>query len=222
MSLLTPQRPADGAHTHSAATMVPDQSRAERTTSFDVSDFPVPHGREEDWRFTPVDRLGAFFRDEATGGSLAQEHVLPEGVTVSTISAAEWRALGVPAPQDRAAAVAAAHSDGVTVVDVPAEAELTEPVRIRLTGTGPGLVHEHLARPRRPLRRATVVVEHHGVRRLLRGPHGPRGRRLRRHRRLRAGVGRRVPPPRASTTSSSAGTPGPATSPSPSVAASSG
>ena len=33
MSLLTPQRPASGAHTDSAATMVPDQSRAERTTS---------------------------------------------------------------------------------------------------------------------------------------------------------------------------------------------
>ncbi len=163
MSLLTPQRPADGAHTHSAATMVPDQSRAERTTSFDVSDFPVPHGREEDWRFTPVDRLGVFFRDEATAGSLAQEHLLPEGVTVSTISAPEWRALGVPAPQDRAAAAAAAHADGVTVVDVPAEAELTEPVRIRLTGTGPGLVHENLLVRVGRFARATVVVEHHGV-----------------------------------------------------------
>ena len=66
MSLLTPQRPTEGAHTHSAATMVPDASRAERTASFDVADFPVPHGREEAWRFAPVDRLGAFFRDSAS------------------------------------------------------------------------------------------------------------------------------------------------------------
>ena len=57
MSLLTPQRPTAGAHTDSAATMVPNQSRAERTTSYAVADFPQPTGREEEWRFTPVDRL---------------------------------------------------------------------------------------------------------------------------------------------------------------------
>ncbi len=163
MSLLTPQRPTDGAHTHSAATMVPDQSRAERTTSFDVADFLVPHGREEDWRFTPVDRLGVFFRDEAAGATLGHDHVLPDGVTVSTMSTADWRALGVPAPQDRAAATAAAHADGVTVLDVPAEAELTEPVRLRLTGTGPDLVHENILVRVGRFARATVVVEHTGV-----------------------------------------------------------
>ena len=70
MSLLTPQRPAAGAHTHDAASLVPDQSRAERTTSYAVADFALPTGREEEWRFTPVDRLGALFRDEATGARL--------------------------------------------------------------------------------------------------------------------------------------------------------
>jgi len=49
MSLLTPQRPSQGAHTDSAATMVPDQSRAERTASFEVADFPVPRHREPAW-----------------------------------------------------------------------------------------------------------------------------------------------------------------------------
>ena len=47
-----------GSHTDSAAAFVPDQSRAERPTSFDVGAFPIPNGREEEWRFTPVDRLG--------------------------------------------------------------------------------------------------------------------------------------------------------------------
>ena len=85
-----PTDPTAGAHTHSAATMVPDQSRAERRASFDPADFAVPHGREEEWRFTPVDRLGAFFRDEATGAcldwllfrpELSLEHVLDEVLT---------------------------------------------------------------------------------------------------------------------------------------------
>ena len=163
MSLLTPQRPTEGAHTHSAATMVPDQSRAERTTSFEVADFPVPHGREEEWRFTPVDRLGTFFRDEATGACLEWDQTLPEGVTLTSLPVADWRALGVPAPQDRAAAVAAAHSGGVGVVDVPAEAELGEPVRIRLSGSGQDLVHGHVLLRVGRFAKATVVLEHTGV-----------------------------------------------------------
>lgn len=163
MSLLNPPRPSDGAHTDSAATMVPDRSRAERTASFDPSAFPVPHGREEEWRFTPVDRLGPFFRDEPTGAALGREESLPEGVTVSTLPVEAWRALGVPKPQDRAAAVAAAQSGGVTVVDVPAEAELTEPVRIRLSGTGSDLVHGHLLVRVGRFARATVVLEHTGT-----------------------------------------------------------
>ncbi|NHA69060.1 Fe-S cluster assembly protein SufD [Phycicoccus flavus] len=163
MSLLTPQRPSEGAHTHSAATMVPDQSRAERTASFVVADFPVPHGREEDWRFSPVDRLGAFFRDEATGACLDWAESLPEGVTLEGLPVEDWRALGVPAPQDRAAAVAAAHSGGVGVLDVPAETELTEPVRVRLTGGEQDLVHGHLMVRVGRFSRATVVLEHAGV-----------------------------------------------------------
>lgn len=163
MPLLTPQRPTEGAHTHSAATMVPDQSRAERTASFDVDAFPVPHGREEEWRFTPVDRLGTFFRDEATGECLTWEESLPEGVTVSTLPVADWQALGVPAPQDRAAAVAAAHSGGVALVEVPAEAELAEPVRLRLTGGEQGLVHGHVTVRVGRFAKATVLLEHDGT-----------------------------------------------------------
>ena len=120
------------------------------------------HGREEDWRFTPVDRLTDFFRDEETGASLAREETLPQGVTLSTMSTATWRALGVPAPQDRSAAIAAAHSGGVTVIEVPADAELTEPVRIRLTGTAQELVHGHLLVRVGRHAKATVILEHDG------------------------------------------------------------
>ena len=163
MSLLTPQRPASGAHTDSAATMVPDQSRAERTTSYDVADFPLPTGREEEWRFTPVDRLGMLFRDEASGAHLTWEQSLPDGVTLRTASPDEVRASGAPAPGDRAAAVAAAHSGGVTVLDIPAEAELDEPVRVRLHGGDHEVVHGHLHVQVGRFARATVVLEHAGT-----------------------------------------------------------
>ncbi|WP_392542027.1 Fe-S cluster assembly protein SufD [Oryzobacter telluris] len=162
MSLLTPQRPTAGAHTDSAATMVPNQSRAERTTSFTVADFPTPHGREEEWRFTPVDRLGALFHDAATGAHLRWEQTLPDGVALSTISLEEARAAGVPAPSDRAAAVAAAHSGGAALLEVPADAEVDEPIRVRLTGEGE-VVHGHLVIKIGRFARATVVLEHTGT-----------------------------------------------------------
>lgn len=140
----------------------PDQSRSERTRSFDPADFPRPTGREEEWRFTPVDRLGAFFRDETTGASLEVGTDIPEGVTASTISVQEWRALGVPAPADRAAAVAAARSGGVTVVDIPRETTLAQPVRLTLGGEGDTLVHGHLMVRAGRFSRGTVVLEHTG------------------------------------------------------------
>ena len=158
-----PTDPTAGAHTHSAATMVPDQSRAERTQSYAVADFPVPHGREEDWRFTPVAELAALFADESTGNCLDWAEQLPEGVTLTSMSVQEWQATGAPRPADRAAVVAAANSGGVAVLDVPAEAELTEPVRINLTGDDQGVVHGHLLVRVGRHARATIVVGHSGT-----------------------------------------------------------
>ena len=149
------------AHTHSAETMVPDASRGERTRSWEVADFPVPTGREEDWRFTPVNRLTDLFAEDGTTDELQVEHVLPKGVTRTTLPKEEWRA-GAQAPADRAAVVAAAGSEEVTVLDIPAEAELTEPVRIRLSGQGGGIarsVHQVRAGA---FSKATVVIEHSG------------------------------------------------------------
>ena len=158
-----PTDPTAGAHTHSAATMVPDQSRSERTASYAVADFPVPHGREEDWRFTPVAELAALFADEATGHCLDWAEELPEGVTLSSLSVEEWQATGAPKPADRAAVVAAAHSGGVAVLDIPAEAELTDPVRINLSGDDPRVVHGHLLVRVGRHARATIVVGHTGT-----------------------------------------------------------
>lgn len=159
MSLLTPSLEA---HTHSAETMVPDASRAERTTSYAVADFPLPTGREEEWRFTPLDRLGSLFRDERTGACLDWAEQLPEGVTLSTLSVAEWRASGAPKPGDRAAAVAAAHSGGVGLIDIPANTELDAPVRVDLSGTPDQVVHGHLEVRVGNHARATVVLGHRG------------------------------------------------------------
>lgn len=168
MSLLTDSKgaglvtPDSSAHTDSAQALVPDQSRAERTQSFDVADFAVPTGREEDWRFTPVADLSALLRDEGTGQRLDWDVTLPEGVSAAHISSEEARSGDLPKPADRAAVVAAAHSDGVAVIDVAANAELSGPLRLTLNGTDGQLVHGHYWLRVGRHAKATIVLRHTG------------------------------------------------------------
>jgi len=100
MSLLADKpRSTEGAHTHSAETMVPNQSRAERRTSYAVADFPVPGGREEEWRFTPVDRLSGLFSEEgSTNGAVTVSSDAPDGVELLSLLMDDER---VAAPSGR-------------------------------------------------------------------------------------------------------------------------
>jgi Fe-S cluster assembly protein SufD len=160
MSLLAQKNPAAGAHTDSAEAFVPDQSRAERKTSYEVDDFAVPGGREEEWRFTPVDRLSSLFQPGATEvDKLSLDVQAPEGVTTDRV---EPRSTGVLVPADRAAAIAWAGEPKATRVSVPAEAELTEPVRITVEARDLARVNGHLVVEAGHHSKATVVLTHRG------------------------------------------------------------
>jgi Fe-S cluster assembly protein SufD len=141
---------------------VPDESRAARTRSFDVADFPVPTGREEEWRFTPVDRLAPLFA-EGESGHLSWGTELPDGVTLTEIETEAARKLGESLPEDRGAVVAVANSGGAVHLDIPAEAELDRPVRVRLTGEGADPVFGHLVLSAGHHSKATVILEHTGT-----------------------------------------------------------
>jgi len=157
------QRPGEVAHTDSGAAFVPDQSRAERTTSYDVADFPVPSGREEDWRFTPVDRLGALFQVEATDESrLTLDVTAPQGAQVSEAKAGDSVFGAVLRPADRAAATAWAGTEKATLVTIGSQVELSEPVLITLTAREQARVNTHLIVDVGRFSRATVVLTHKG------------------------------------------------------------
>jgi Fe-S cluster assembly protein SufD len=163
MSLLAEKnRTAPGAtpHTDSAKAFVPDQSRAERRTSYAVDDFLVPGGREEEWRFTPVDRLSALFQVAPTDAERLSVTVDgPEGVVVDDVTP---EAAGVLIPADRASAVAWAGEETARRVRIPAEAELSEPVRITVTARDLARVNGHLVIEAGANSRATVVLSHRG------------------------------------------------------------
>ena len=152
------------AHSHGGRSgdAVPAKSRAERPASFDVDVFPVPSGREEDWRFTPLDRLGGLLDGPASDAHLEWSSQLPDGVEVGTLAADDPQRLSVPRPIDRVAALAVARSDGSVVVRIPARAQLEKPVVLRLHGTGNDLVWGHVILDVGREASATVVVEHTG------------------------------------------------------------
>lgn len=157
------------AHSHGQSTVVPEQSRAERRASFDIADFPMPTGREEEWRFTPMDRIGTLLRDTPSGAHLAVDADLADGVTLTSIPTEAAQALGVPAPQDRAAVLAVAHTDhsgGVMHLQIPAEAVITDPVRIRFVGSHSERVWGHLLISVGAHSNVTIVLAHEGTARL--------------------------------------------------------
>ena len=49
----------------SAITVAPPMDLAPRVLSFDPAAFSVPTARDEEWRFSPVDRLKQFFDVDA-------------------------------------------------------------------------------------------------------------------------------------------------------------
>ncbi|MBW3085423.1 hypothetical protein KEM60_01623 [Austwickia sp. TVS 96-490-7B] len=117
---------------------VPEQSRGERRTSFDPADFPVPHGREEEWRYTPLDRLqGLLNAPDFDAAGLTLTSRTDQNVHVSTVTRDEARALASAGrPGDRGAVLADASAAQVTVVRITADAHLTEPIVIDQVGLG--------------------------------------------------------------------------------------
>lgn len=144
-----------------AAAIETVESHLHPVPSWDLADHPVPTGREEIWRFTPVRKLKALFNSEPTGEHLDWEAELPAGVTTRTITTDEARELSVEAPVDRVSALAHANSGGALLVEVPDEFVSTEPIIIHLTGKG-ALVHGHLIFRIGRFSEVTLVLRHEG------------------------------------------------------------
>ncbi|HWH28499.1 MAG TPA: Fe-S cluster assembly protein SufD [Mycobacteriales bacterium] len=156
----------DGTMTVNQKASTPRQPagvRPERVRSADVDAFPPPTGREEEWRFTPLDRVRVLLDGAPSDAHLKVESDLPDGVELLSVDADDALRADLPLPIDRLAALALERSGGSLVVRVPKGAELDRPVVLTLTGTGTdevvwGSVVVDVAEQAR----ATVVVEYAG------------------------------------------------------------
>lgn len=133
--------------------------------SFDLDAHPVPTGREEVWRFTPMRRLRGLQRDLALDGTAYTVDVTaPESVRVGSHGADhEARGSSGAMPNDRISARAWAAATSTYVVDLPAETVLDEPVLITLTGTAAETATAgHLVIRAAQFAQGTVVLRHQG------------------------------------------------------------
>ena len=131
--------------------------------SYDLADHPVPTGREEVWRFTPLKRLRGLLDGEASSSALTWTTEIPAGVTLSEIDAATAREIGELAPNDRPSALAVANAASPVLLDVPADLEVEEPVVLRLHGESvDDVVWGHHVLRFGAHSKATVVLVHTG------------------------------------------------------------
>ena len=105
--------------------VAPPVDLAPRTASFDVEAFAVPTGREEEWRFAPMDALRRFLEPQSGVGTV-------RAVETPFVANRHEGILDWWAPTNRAAAIARAQAGTVVVVDIPADAQVDEAIVVTL------------------------------------------------------------------------------------------
>lgn len=149
------------SHSHGGGEGVTDSSRAGRLTSYNVEDFPKLTGREEDWRFTPLKRIGSLHTAELTGQAPKVELTGSENVTLRTVTADDAIRGNAFTPDDRVSANGWKYADGAQVLTIPANAENTKSI-LRITGESLEPAAQHLIIVAEENSEAMVVIDHVG------------------------------------------------------------
>ncbi|MFC1413729.1 Fe-S cluster assembly protein SufD [Streptacidiphilus sp. N1-12] len=141
----------------------PVDARQDAVASYDVADFPVPTGREENWRFTPLNRLRGLHDGsaKADADAVKVDVSAPAGVVVEVVDRTDPRVGRAGKPVDRVAAQAFSSFEKAGLVSVPRDTVLTEPIRISVHGQG-GTRYGHQVIELGAFAEALVVIEHTG------------------------------------------------------------
>ena len=168
----------EGAHSHGGPRYV--SSRADRPTSFDPADIPVPRGREEEWRFTPMKRFAPLFDLDAIRAATAGqsdagvriETDLPDGVSLETVARSDARIGTVGAPVDRTGVTAWNGTETATVLTLEPGAQLERAARLNIIGQDTQLARptaQHILVAAEAGSKGTVVLDHTGTAALTQG-----------------------------------------------------
>jgi Fe-S cluster assembly protein SufD len=145
------------------ALLKPTGTPAERFTSRDPDDFPLPSRSQEDWRFSPLPRIRAFFEPFEPDGVTEGNESVPAGAHVEVVELSSLAAFGTAlTPADRVSALAMANARRGLHVRVDAEAVLAEPIVLRRVGVRGRSYSHHVVEVGRHAK-ATIVIDHRGL-----------------------------------------------------------
>ncbi|HUJ07753.1 MAG TPA: Fe-S cluster assembly protein SufD [Streptosporangiaceae bacterium] len=109
-------------------------SKLHARESFDPVDFPVPTGREEEWRFTPLRRLRGLHVDAPFDGKVGIEVDADPEIPVVLAQHGDPRIGIALVPSDRVSARAFAAAGEVTILTVPDGFAASRPAVISVRG----------------------------------------------------------------------------------------
>lgn len=138
---------------------VPASDHAPSTRSRRVEDHAVPTGREEEWRFTPLDRLRGLHTGAVDLADVDVAVVTEGGWVHEKVPADDARVGATFVPTDIVSAQALSHGGDVTVVSLPRESAGV--ARVTVSGNGT-LTAGHTVVEFGPFSTGTVVLDHRG------------------------------------------------------------
>jgi len=123
------------------ATSAPVQTRSERFSSVNHSDFPEVTGFESEWKLTPVDRVRSLIDGELDGSAYAILYPEVEGTTIEWLPRTDSRVGTAGTPEERASANAWTHFENALLIDVSGEVETALTVTRATLGDAPRAAH---------------------------------------------------------------------------------
>ncbi|MDR6938612.1 Fe-S cluster assembly protein SufD [Arcanobacterium hippocoleae] len=143
-------------------------SRADRLVSFNLADFQVPQGNEEEWRFTPIEKITDFFAAQTPGAHYTVE--VTGDVEYAEVERDDSRLGKVLPPDDRVGALAWENFQKAHVVTLLRDVRLSSEAVVKIHGNNDSEISAcELLVDAQPFAEGTVVIEHTGVARFAEG-----------------------------------------------------
>lgn len=140
------------------AITAPPVDHAPRIASVDASAFPVPTGREEEWRFAPMQEIAAFMEPMADAGCLtATEGAHVRMLPVADLAPSGWL------PTDRPSAIAFGQVRSAVSIRVADDETVAAPIVVPLHGDEASCYGHIDVRVGRHARATIVLVHDLGV-----------------------------------------------------------
>lgn len=125
-----------------------------------IKEIAIPTGREEAWRFTPLQRVISVLNGSLeAGSSLVRNITHGQGVLISGVKSVD----PLVTPEDFAAQQTIANTGETLVITIPADQQLSEPILVDRAGAGTSTVSfERIAIRAGRHSQATVVFHNSG------------------------------------------------------------